>query len=147
MCNTKSRKIRHTKLSGFFILQPKEPQGVNDLGFTAREVMTGKKSREPVLMVHLDLLEITRAQARQSFSLICGSHCPPQEPQSEMSRQLLGGTTRATVQQPLLGLLPSILSQENMQEEQRRGGMTFHNTLQRQLHTSSLERNSFNHYV
>lgn len=56
--------------------------------FIARGVMTGKKSRESALMLHLDLLEITPAQIRQSFSLICGSRCPPQEPQSEMSRQL-----------------------------------------------------------
>lgn len=76
-------------------------------------------------MLHLDQLEITPAQTRQSFSLICGSHCPVAH-RSHMVRhpdschhtgdQLPGGTTRTIVQQPLLGLLPSILSQEGRQE-------------------------------
>lgn len=39
-------------------------------GFIAQGVMSGKKSRESALMLHLDLLEIIPAQTRQSFSLI-----------------------------------------------------------------------------
>lgn len=112
-------------------------------GFTTQEVMTGRKNIEYALMLHLDLLGITPAQTRQSFSLLCGSHCPVAHRNHTLrypddchhtGDQLLGGTTRATVLQPLLGPLPSILSQENRQEEQRRGSMTFHNTLWRQLH-------------
>lgn len=39
-------------------------------GFIAQGVMSGKKSRESALMLHLDLLETIPAQTRQSFSLI-----------------------------------------------------------------------------